>query len=1058
MQPLTITTLVDPYSYDTDCDSGDILPDRRFESTPPSTSSSPLIIQHPRPAQPRLQSIKTLLKDSDNNNNDTFQPFDSSRNKNISTKIFDKRLGETAWKETITYNPGNKTSPTIQKDNLPLMSSALSWNERFQEILCKEECLEKFEELVSFYNDFLRTAEMYGKIIISEMFLPTEEKTIKPITTSNSNSERYIVRGIFFKITVNKVGIYQDDEDAAKAAGHQLKGLQGFYNARISGLHLPLAALIDFQGYRLFAISVLPIRSTTLCYGSRDGNTVIISNLEVSEKMEQAAKILNIKGHSIQNKLIYGPADVEVYEGLDGRYYLCDCARLFPCEAPPQDFKKRNYFDKSSYLYRLLRPEFIQMYYKPLSSDAFSPFDKYDPNKEVNRREIIEATKYLLEHVIPDFVQEIEQEQIYKKHDFRLTRDLHQAGINVRHLLNIWGITTKPLFAKIVITECVARAVKRKIKAMQRTQLRANPDVPLIGEFKEVLLNFFNILIAPMNNNQTKELWEQTIPKIIEKMFPIYIHSIEIPIGCNLRDSVDLNYFFTAISKLTGIYFSDEAVQEVVEDPHHFSFVDPDIVKIKPIVKELNMVNLAEGALYLFKSVGMKNGDDSRRLFQLSREKCEKAVNRAIDERRTLIVWASFLLRCAKQCIAPEDAIPYLALAREKVKEAKELTNLNDQQHEFYVLWGNISSIHATLLPAKEHPIRRASLYEEASVMYLKALRQRENALDSTIELAVVKQRIEMVSLVRTCLRNKELEEFVKQKMSLDNIIALEHSFAVTDEVVIFYCLVQNVRFITDRVLDYISTSDVCDSLHSLEICECSRLSFNAIKKVLTTRKYLHWLTITKYYQQITNLLEEQQLNANVISRHFDRIDCLPTLQKMVYFCTSSSSKFHEISNLLPWNILRSQVTCPPTNSTLLDRIKENVIYCYRHLRMPCFIEKGELVIDDVAITSSEFDIVGAEQFSKENAGQIANVYYTVGYTEDGINVQTYTNTFEVIVVSPPRATDRSEGWDTIIIPIHYYNTLSELANGKYILFNRYGHLLQMVFSNKQPLQKLFSY
>ncbi|KAL7715117.1 hypothetical protein QTN25_007335 [Entamoeba marina] len=441
------------------------------------------------------------------------------------------------------------------------------------------------------------------------------------------------------------------------------------------------------------------------------------------------------------------------------------------------------------------------------------------------------------------------------------------------------------------------------------------------------------------------------------------------------------------------------------------------------------MVNLAEGALYLFKSVGMKNGDDSRRLFQLSRENVKRP--------------------------------------KRKVKEAKELTNLNDQQHEFYVLWGNISSIHATLLPAKEHPIRRASLYEEASVMYLKALRQRENALDSTIELAVVKQRIEMVSLVRTCLRNKELEEFVKQKMSLDNIIALEHSFAVTDEVVIFLlsctkCVVKIIlnesRFITDRVLDYISTSDVCDSLHSLEICECSRLSFNAIKKVLTTRKYLHWLTITKYYQQITNLLEEQQLNANVISRHFDRIDCLPTLQKMVYFCTSSSSKFHEISNLLPWNILRSQVTCPPTNSTLLDRIKENVIYCYRHLRMPCFIEKGELVIDDVAITSSEFDIVGAEQFSKENAGQIANVYYTVGYTEDGINVQTYTNTFEVIVVSPPRATDRSEGWDTIIIPIHYYNTLSELANGKYILFNRYGHLLQMVFSNKQPLQKLFSY
>lgn len=64
------------------------------------------------------------------------------------------------------------------------------------------------------------SAAVYGRIIISEMCLPIEEKTIKPISVGGvAGGEKYIVRGIFFKVAIDKHGIYGSDDYAAKGAG-----------------------------------------------------------------------------------------------------------------------------------------------------------------------------------------------------------------------------------------------------------------------------------------------------------------------------------------------------------------------------------------------------------------------------------------------------------------------------------------------------------------------------------------------------------------------------------------------------------------------------------------------------------------------------------------------------------------------------------------------------------------------------------------------------------------------------------------------------------------------
>lgn len=70
------------------------------------------------------------------------------------------------------------------------------------------------------------------------------------------------------KFALDSEGLHKGDENAFKIGGHELKGLMSYYSCQVKGLHFPLMALIDFQGFRLISVSLLPISDETLQYGS----------------------------------------------------------------------------------------------------------------------------------------------------------------------------------------------------------------------------------------------------------------------------------------------------------------------------------------------------------------------------------------------------------------------------------------------------------------------------------------------------------------------------------------------------------------------------------------------------------------------------------------------------------------------------------------------------------------------------------------------------------------------------------------------------------------------
>ena len=150
--------------------------------------------------------------------------------------------------------------------------------------------------------------------------------------------QKYLWRGILFKMSDGTIGPYNgSDEAAAKAAGHDLKGAIHYRNCGVANLHLPLMALIDYKGFRMSAQAFLPLGPGSLVYGSADGGkTVWKSNEEFNGVMEIAAERLNLCGHVVGRvgglQLLHSAVDI----GRCGCRVYCSYSNLWALRAPPR--------------------------------------------------------------------------------------------------------------------------------------------------------------------------------------------------------------------------------------------------------------------------------------------------------------------------------------------------------------------------------------------------------------------------------------------------------------------------------------------------------------------------------------------------------------------------------------------------------------------------------------------------------------------------------------------------------------------------------------------------
>jgi hypothetical protein len=90
-------------------------------------------------------------------------------------------------------------------------------------------------------------------------------------------------------------------------------------------VHLPMMALVDYRGFRLIAMSYLPIEGeNSLIYGSKDAGVTVYSTEPAFNKlMESAGRQLNLCRHLCGTdpnnlKELWCACDIEGHRGKDG--------------------------------------------------------------------------------------------------------------------------------------------------------------------------------------------------------------------------------------------------------------------------------------------------------------------------------------------------------------------------------------------------------------------------------------------------------------------------------------------------------------------------------------------------------------------------------------------------------------------------------------------------------------------------------------------------------------------------------------------------------------------
>jgi hypothetical protein len=379
-------------------------------------------------------------------------------------------------------------------------------------------------------RDFIETARTYGRVIISEMHLPMEAKTVRPISMGGVlGGHKYLVRGVLFKIPNGELfkGYPDPLHIANKIQGHELKGLSAYFGwffnrGELSQVSFPLMAVIDFKGHRITAMTHLPIKgSQTLMYGSDDAGTechVKQDDAAFSKCVFEASCGMNLAEHWVVNGRTKGGeariascVDLEGHQGLDGRKYLLDFSRTFPAMLKAEPLS----YDQFWPFYNLFRQEAVRKWQKPLSADAFSNFqstisvERRTEAKSWNQ-EAKNATRFVLTDCVMQVAKALLDDNGVSSHN----RVFHKHGLNMRYIGLVYAqFVSSTLYLpkyKHVRAALLAEAMARVLKNLLRSELRRNAS----GTESQLLAVAASWLNVVFGQSESLRSWTKSNPLV----------------------------------------------------------------------------------------------------------------------------------------------------------------------------------------------------------------------------------------------------------------------------------------------------------------------------------------------------------------------------------------------------------------------------------------------------------------------------------------------------------------------------------------------------------------
>mmetsp|Transcript_23379 Transcript_23379/g.29801 ORF Transcript_23379/g.29801 Transcript_23379/m.29801 type:complete len:792 (-) Transcript_23379:13-2388(-) len=530
-----------------------------------------------------------------------------------------------------------------------------NWSEEYSLLLANAELHSKSWQIQMYRlsDDFFHAASLYAQVIISELSLPVSLKSIQPVNIGGvAGGQKFIIDNILFKFAVDSEltngtkkaymygGTEQRNDLAMKAASIEMRNMQTVLHARESNLFLPLMCVIDYQGHRIIASSILPIDKFTLAYGSSDGGrTVHRSITELNTMMERLGKKLHLKEHKTGSRSggrnLYMPGDIEVHLGMDNRYYMIDVARLMPPEAP----KPNDSSSTRKIYYQTLRAELVLGYHDNLNSDAFSGWNDIEPERKAHEKALRDCTTYLHETLIPNFseaMQNYKLEAVTYLPDSKdswmkmqaeqlktllevadMTSTLHYYGINVRHLGLIRKHTTVPRFRDFLLIHCITRAMKNIMRCEMRNLMTESLGSPTDMPLRDLVLSTYqrvhpygHVVKDLEKRKSISEYWKLVYEKTCEQFEGCFsTEEAEEIERAGLHSFVNKRADFRAILylffKFAQVELSASAMQQlmtpIMKDDmclrQEFRLVRSDVEKFNPRIRKPFIASLASSLL-----------------------------------------------------------------------------------------------------------------------------------------------------------------------------------------------------------------------------------------------------------------------------------------------------------------------------------------------------------------------------------------------------------------------------------------------------------------------------
>jgi tetratricopeptide (TPR) repeat protein len=586
-------------------------------------------------------------------------------------------------------------------------------------------------DLINLTMDFTHSARQFGRIIISE--IGSKHKTIRPVQLGGTlGGIKFFAANIVFKFAVDHRNLFDGDGDeaAAKVAGHDLRGLQCYFNCHLADLALPLMALIDYRGFRLVAMAALPIDGKTIVYGSPDaGKSLHKSNdAQLRTQLRRACSILNLQPHGAaavdesggggrddDPGVQLAPTDLEVHLGYDSRLYCIDFSRVMPPQSPDGS--------KNAHLFKLLRPEFVKRYSggkdgkQRLVSDAYSRFIRNRREQRMAKRAVDDATQQLREALVPACARSL-PDRVTTLDAMRLTEQVHSYGINIRFLM----LVLRELAALVdcvdqvggeadvnerreqicdtmalVVIEMVARAFACHVRRLLRAKMKSL-GVALEEPYRRLIVTYLNLLFGCAEQSRQ---FHAEMCVIVEQKFEgggggddaepplrhLYanLDSIDELISPSNGSQRGRTMLFRRIESALGLKMSSDFQRELSVNPSRLynqgrPFSQLDLDEVGERLKTLTIINHAHGYVMLMRGLSRQAHDPTSalRCFMTALSKFNEVLDSTHNDKVVL-------------------------------RDCARALELVDRQSELLQMDASVSAADATLMRHSSEPFSRMS-------------------------------------------------------------------------------------------------------------------------------------------------------------------------------------------------------------------------------------------------------------------------------------------------------------------------------------------------------------